>query len=372
MKVLLVAYYYKPYLGVGALRPTYWAEHMNEIDDSIVLDVLTAQKDVDDRSLPCGGTVKTADDSNKSFFSRFIKFDAGINWRISLKEYFQNSNLSYDVVILTGGPFLHFSIIKLLRKKMGCKIVLDFRDPFANSPNMKMSIYKKWMKKWLEKKYINNADEVITVNSICVELLNKGKKTVHVIDNGYDDDILKKVTGSKVSDRKKTDLHKLVYPGKFYRGAPPDNFFSILTSLDIQGKFIFEYIGKDHHLVPESQNIKINKQMPYEKALERVLLADTGIIFTGGKPFESTTKVFDYIGLEKNILIITNGVVRTGVLNDITENYPNVFWTVNNRDMILETLLKIKETPALVRYVEKEKYSRREGLKKLIKLLKNL
>lgn len=367
----MVSYYYKPYKGVGALRPTYWAEHIHELDPSITIDVVTAQEQIADRVLPGGGKVITVKDNKRSKFSKFIRFDPGLNWSLALQEFVVNLTIKYDTVVFTGGPFLHFSLAKVFKERFGSRIVLDFRDPFANSPNMKMSYYKRLVKNYLERRYTNVADVIITVNDVCAELLNIGnREKISIIDNGFDESILEKVLKNVDEPEKDKNLHKIIYPGKFYKGAPPNNLFEALLSPKLENKVIFEYIGDNSADVPVNDNIFSNGSMPYEKVLKKIYGSDTGVILTGGEPFESTTKIFDYIALEKNILIITNGKVRTGIIHEITKNYPNVFWSENKVQNIIEVIEKIRDLSHLGGFFNRMEYSRKEGLKKLIKVIK--
>ena len=133
----------------------------------------------------------------------------------------------------------------------------------------------------------------------------------------------------------------------------------------------FSYVGSDSSTIDEFNNVTNHGAKDYQSTIEIINSCDIGLIFTGGKPFESTTKIFDYIGLEKAILIITNGKVRTGNLHNITSNYPKIYWAENNESAIVSVLEQIKGDKLQVDYQEKHKYSRREGLKKLIEIIQD-
>ena len=90
-------------------------------------------------------------------------------------------------------------------------------------------------------------------------------------------------------------------------------------------------------------------------------------MFTGGLAFESSTKIFDYLGLNKIILIITEGVPKTGTLQQITEAYPNVFWAQNEFSAIRLAIDKISEHEIVM--VDTSEFSRAKGLEKLVKIL---
>ena len=162
-----------------------------------------------------------------------------------------------------------------------------------------------------------------------------------------------------------------VYPGKFYNDLNPGRFLEIIFGKDHVNDFSFSYVGSDSSTIDEFNNVTNHGAKDYQSTIEIINSCDIGLIFTGGKPFESTTKIFDYIGLEKAILIITNGKVRTGNLHNITSNYPKIYWAENNESAIVSVLEQIKGDKLQVDYQEKHKYSRREGLKKLIEIIQD-
>ena len=371
MKVLLVAYYFKPYKGVGGLRSTYWAENINELDSGIVMDVVTAQEQLTDESLPGNGKIFTVRDNKKSKLSKFIRFDPGINWRIPLSEFIEKLETKYDTVIFSGSPFLHFLLAKKMKKKMNCQIIFDFRDPFANNPYYKSSFLKMVVRKFLERIMINLANKCITVNEFCRGLIeNNNSIEIEIIENGFNEKIIDSVL-SGISQNE-VAKYSLVYAGKLY-GASPEPFLETISTPEYVNKINFCYIGPDFERVDRYNkgNFNVLKMLPYDKAINQVAMSNTGIIFTGGQPFQSTTKVFDYMGLNKNILIITEGKIRSGNIYEITKDYPYVFWAQNNSKSISEAIDKTLAVKYRNTFEMREKYSRKEGLKKLIKIIKN-
>ena len=362
MKVALISYFFEPYTGVGVIRPAYWARHISELDSSIVCDVITAQEDAPDE-LDSGKVKVIKILPEKGSLLSKIRIDAGVNWKKPLEKFFAENKGKYDALIFTGGPFMHFFAASGLK----CKIIFDFRDPFANNPNHNLNKFKRFIKRMCEKKLLKIADVSITVNEICRNLMeDHEKRRIEIIDNGYDEsviDICEKRAGSGVPK-------KIVYAGKFYAGISPDVFLNVLAKDENLHKFSFDYMGQENEKTESFNrgNFNVTSSVPYSEAVSRISLADIGIIFTGGKPFESTTKIFDYIGLEKTILVVTEGEPETGNIHEISKDYPNIFWCRNNEASIQKTLDEIYNFIPKP-YPEKEKLSRREGLKKLIGLL---
>lgn len=363
MRVALVAYFFEPYKGVGAIRATYWAKHIGELDPSIVCDVITVQADAPDEL--CSGKVKVIKiPQEKRFFFSKIRIDAGINWKRPLKKFFAENGDKYDAVIFTGSPFLHFFAAAGLK----CKVIFDFRDPFANNPHFHSSKLSVMIKKLCERRMLDIADVSITVNEVCRDLMeNHEKHRIEIIENGYDDSVIESVA---VSQKRSDARKKIVYTGKFYLGFRYENLLEILGKRENTEKFCFDYMGPENEKVAAFNrgNFNVSPLVPYREAVSRIAAADICVVLTPGKSFQSTTKIFDYIGLEKTILVITEGEPETGNIHEISKEYPNIFWCRNDEASIQKALNEIYDFVPKP-YPEKIKFSRRDGLKKLIGLL---
>ena len=111
----------------------------------------------------------------------------------------------------------------------------------------------------------------------------------------------------------------------------------------------------------------------YKEAVQIIASNDVGIIQTYGEDFQSTTKIFDYIRCKRAILIISNNHLNRGSIHEELLNYPNVFWSKNDKESILKEIKKIQESnftepPADCHL----KYSRSFQMDKLIDLIKRL
>ena len=270
MKVLFIAYYFEPYEGVGAKRISYWAKNIKRIDNNIkVCNVVTATEQTNNFNYDFIDNVYCVKDTRKSFFGKIFKFDPGASWLKNLKK-FTKENIdkhSYDYVVITGNPFLHFFIIKEYRK-LGIQTVLDFRDPFATNPrgirlDTTIKKLKSYILKRIEKYFIKNADYIITVNKYCGKLLQgheKFKNKIYIIDNGYDEQLL------KLLDTKKTEKKfplKICYAGKLYKDRNPLIFLDIINKKD---DFIFHHIGEESEYL-----IGLDKKESFSMELKVIL-----------------------------------------------------------------------------------------------------
>lgn len=371
-RVLFISYFFKPFTGVGAKRVTYWAENINKCDSNIKCDVITA---INPENCKYNNieNVYYIPNSKKTNLMSFIIKDEGLTWIADLKAFFKNHLLDkYDCIIISGGPFMHFSIGKFLKKKYGAKIIIDFRDPFAANPRFSNGAIKVLVKRYFENKFIKNSDAFLTVNQFCSNIIGTvSKEKNYIIENGYDENIIK-VIKDKTNYIQQNDIIKLSYIGTIYPDFNITNFFDVISTDRFKNKFSFSYAGKSEFKEYEDSNIYNYGLMNYEDALNLINKSQIGLIFTGGKAFESTTKIFEYIGLDKVILIITDGEIKTGNLYNITKNISHVYWCKNNKDSIGKTLMKIESSQFNICRTEKTDYSRAEGLKKLMKLINKL
>lgn len=373
-KILFISYQFEPSLLVGAKRVSYWANNICKVDETFECDVITATPQNTAMKVNKGSirSIYYVENKSKSLLTSFIK-DEGVTWKQDLTFFFkQNPELAYDFVLLSGGPFMHFSIAPFLKQKFNARIILDFRDPFSNNPRFGKQFLKKIVKRRLETKFIEHADIIISVNKYCLDLLSKKfehSNKYFIIDNGYNESVLEKV--SKIDlDRSKINL---VYAGKIYRQSHLSNLLKLITSTQYKDRYVFHYVGSNDLFFDRyrnSNNIILHGLKSYLETLNIISSSDVGIIFTSGDEFESTTKVFDYIGLEKTILIISEGRLKTGNLQEITKDYPSIFWCNNKTDDIEGILRNLNKKDLIFRYPNKDNLSRRQGLTKLISILK--
>ncbi|NLK95023.1 MAG: glycosyltransferase family 4 protein [Clostridiales bacterium] len=370
-KMLIIAYFFEPFKGVGTKRVSYWAQNINDISKGeIVCDVLTATDPEKAEFHGINNLYYVPNTHKKTILGSMIK-DEGLSWVTDIEKFCnENKIFNYDYVLISGGPFMHFSIAGYFKRKYNSKVILDFRDPFANNPRFVNNKIKNSIKSYFENKFIKNCDKYITVNKYCKELVGneRDKERAYIIDNGYDENIIDKI--NKSSKAKNTKLN-IVYTGTVYSDFNINNFLNVLREKEINEKVIFNYAGNNNE-IKDNYNIKNHGQLEYSKSLELMNNNDVGIIFTGGKPFESTTKIFEYIGCDKIIMIITDGEPKTGNIHEITKDLESVFWCKNNKEDIRNTINELLENNIQVNRKNKEKYSRRVGTQKLLQLFREL
>lgn len=362
MRVLFISYHFSPSPSVGAKRLSYWAGNINSHYPEIHCDVVTTTPS-DGGRFPFIDNVYCVPDPGTSPLRHCFKHDQGVTWRGDLKRFLLRHEAEYDACVITGGPFMHFGVTRIVKRKYRCGVALDFRDPFSNNPALTVPVWKQSIKAFFERGFIKQADALIVVNKYCRDLLRGDDKPTFIIDNGYDEDAIGKIA---VRRRRSGDRVKIVYAGKLLAHRDPKPFLEVLAEAGLQREFEFTHIGDPEALINRhsagADNIIELGRMDYDDTMRVVADNDVGIIFTSGENFESTTKIFDYIGLDKSIMIVTDGEPQTGSLHDITASHPSVFWCRNRHDEIRATLKKISAADLFFEYPDKTLFSRRRGL----------
>ncbi len=310
------------------MRAGYWSKTFPEVLNADV-NVITGQEDAS------GENVHVVPKSGSSIWTKVIA-DDGIIWKKNIQDYLaKNEVKSPDLVIITGGPFMHFGLTPWLKKKYGCRVILDYRDPFAINPGFKNGWLKVKIKQSVEKRFNAAADGLITVNEYCGKIIELfGKKPSVIAQNGYDETVKCEPNpvnlGSSLS---------FAYAGKFYFDPKP------IQEAIVREEVKLNYIGPDENQLDlNSEFIQSKGFVDYPTALDVIGKSDVGIIQTFGHEFQSTTKIFDYVRCERAILIVSDDKLHEGSIHDELERYPNVFWAKNDAKAIAEAIQEIKKS----------------------------
>ncbi|NVK65540.1 MAG: hypothetical protein HWE22_13190 [Flavobacteriales bacterium] len=355
--IWIIAFAFPPNKRVGAMRAGYWSKTFPEALNADV-QVITGQEDAS------GDNIHVVPKSGSSIWTKVIA-DDGIIWKKNIQAYLESHSFEApDLVIITGGPFMHFGLTPWLKKKYKCKVILDYRDPFAINPGFKNGWLKVKIKQWVEKRFNAAADGLITVNEYCGKIIELFDHKPSVIaQNGYDETVKCEPEQVKLGESP-----SFAYAGKFYFNPEP------IQKAIIDEKVELHYIGPDENqLELQNEYIKSKGFVDYPTALDVIGKCDVGIIQTFGHEFQSTTKIFDYVRCERAILIVSDDKLHEGSIHDELAQYPNVFWAKNDAKAIAEAIRKIKQST----YQQPpngfaDKYSRHYQLTGVVELIEKL
>lgn len=360
MKVVLISYYFDPFPGVGAKRTSYWAEHFKEFD--VEVEVITSTEQIEKKK----EIVFLPNTNRFNLLGKLIK-DPGLTWKHDLIEYFESIvNFEFDFAIFSGGPFMHFGVGNYLQKKYGCKVILDYRDPFGNNPRHKDSFFKRTIKTFYEKRFNRKADAITTVNEICKQDMSYSDK-VTIIPNGFDEHKL--LTGKTGGSHTSIINGLILNGGKLYTDFRLEPFLDVLMENE---SLMFRQIGEQSSTIESINNDRIKSFgfLSYLELLVGIEEAEICTVLTGGAPFETPTKTYDYIGLNKKILVVTEGELNKGGIQSILSDYPNVQWSKNEKNAIRGAIEKLQNQELFK--IDPFPFSRSASLEKLVALLNAL
>ena len=341
--ITFISYYFYPYKEVGAKRVTYWANNLYKYSNyDVTVYTSTIQK--------------SFVDSSKNNNLKIVRIKAPFNnpliWALKIipiliKSFYTRKS----IYILSGGPFGFFYLTYLI-KLFGSKVILDFRDPFAKNPLHNVSFYKRILKTLYEYLVCLPADKIITVNRYCGKIICASQNKISYIDNGYDDTQIKKIKNTAV------ELKTIGYAGKLSIGRNLNLFLEKLQKSRYYKNYKVKYIGNDYKKICNKYKYMVENFgfKDYLSTLKILNKCEITLLLYGGEKFESSTKIFDYMGLKKPIIAFANKKKGIGQVDRILKNYPHTFYLS-------------KKINFNISKVNAKKFSRKNGLKSLLKIL---
>lgn len=376
-RVLFISFDFHPHKGVSSFRNSYWAQNlMNASNHEMESYVVTSKKDAahhpDNANIKKIFYVPIA--PSRPLFSYLVE-DEGLLWKKNLINFIKNhKELMPSVVIITGSPFMHFSITKQIKAVWKSKVILDFRDPFANNPSFGISKFKSKIKSLFENYWISLADQILVINSLCKNLLTQSPEVLNkskIISNGFDERQIRKIPPPTEQHRKL----RLIYPGRLLSTYNFQNVLTAISNPTLKDQIELFFLGKKDAILQSldhPSNFIFHDEKDAIETLQYIQNADIGLIMRGENLFSSTTKVYDYIALNKPILVVSGQDETQGPLHQILQNYPCVVYSKNNPQDIALSLQQFLAKKLNFDYPDKMQFSREHGLKQLIQIIKEL
>jgi hypothetical protein len=375
--ILLVSYFFGDSRTVGVQRTNYWHARIPELYPGATVTTATATpgKYPDGRvvvvpdlgsahlldplgqPLPWASAFIETEKENARNFSTLSHF-----WRIGLERYFKDLDEVFDIVIISGNPFPVFDFAAFAKRQWSCRVILDYRDPFANNPRI---LYKPEAREWaryIERGHNFQADLVTVVNAHCIPLVEAGDElNKAIVPNGYDERWLQ----DSMPRFSETDgLVHFVHAGTFYHYNSPGDLIASFRTRNHK----FHQIGN----TPSSSftglgvdAIECHGSLPYDEVLTLISQCDCGVVFVSESGFDTPTKMYDYLAHGLDLLIVSPGRVKAGAVADRLEGLDGVFWVSNTQDELSAFLRAYSPSPSRRRESQTNSFSRRESTMKL-------
>jgi len=291
-----------------------------------------------------------------------------------------------DVLITTGPPHSLHLIGMQLKHAMGIKWLADFRDPWTTihyHQALRLNQRSQIKHEHLELEVLNTAD-VITVTSPTTksEFRLKTKVPIHVITNGYDEDIEEKVV-------ELDPYFSISHIGSLLSGRNPVIFWKILKEiseelptfnkdlqLNLAGAVSEEVINSisENGLTSHTQYlgyISHAEALKLQKRSQLLLLVEmdrpeTKCIIPG--------KLFEYLAAKRPIIAF--GPQGSDIKDILDDTKAGLFFDWKNNDSVKSTILKYYDDfkNKRLEIVPKDirKYSRKELTHKMANLINSL
>ncbi|MFB1052064.1 glycosyltransferase [Paraliobacillus sp. JSM ZJ581] len=262
-----------------------------------------------------------------------------------------NENNPTDIIVTVGFPFSTHLLGMKIKRKFGCRLILDYGDPWSFNPsNETIPKWRSRLDYFFEKKVINHSDYItVTTDSTCSQykkIYNLSNK-IKVIRQGVDLVKYNSVFNQNTDKKRKTNIIKLFYSGIFYYDIRnPKQFFRALSLIDfnritdltiditIAGKmeqYVLDYVNK----LSFSKNLIINfiGNIPFEDVIRLQIECDSLLYFGNEGDLQVPGKLYEYIAARRPIFAIAP------VFDESCE-----IITKNNRGFVVENdAFKIKE-----------------------------
>jgi len=345
MRILIISYLYPPIWEAQSVRWYYVSKTLAKLGASV--DLLTVKlpgaEDISDINVmrispgPYEGmlfTYKTskgietpelsAKRRTSSIFSalkkvyRFLRKggnylllgDVRNEWFVSFLAFYvrflRQRIEDYDFVIVAHEPMVDL-FIGLFLKKMHPRIrlVVDMADPL--SADYYPGVWKPILSR-LEKRILSVGELILLTNEAIAEhYRDKYRVSGHkffILTQGFDEDLFRNL---RYKGAPREGEVKLFYAGSFYPFRNPKNFFRALSKT--RG-FKFYYAGRSEEYIPRellrSKKVVYLGALPHPRVLEIARKMDVLVYFSNEQRLQLAGKIFEYMGLKKPILCITN------------------------------------------------------------------
>ncbi|MHA6280672.1 glycosyltransferase family 4 protein [Salinimicrobium sp. CAU 1759] len=313
-------------------------------------------------------------DARKFWIKPSVKF---------LSEYLKENSI--DTIITTGPPHSMHLIGLKLKKELGINWIADFRDPWTQiGYHSKLKLLSSSQKKheMLELEVLQNADKIITTSfTTKKEFLEKTRRPIEVITNGYDVEEVEKLP----LDQKFT----LSHIGSLLSGRNPGNLWKALAELiseneDFAADFQLKLIGAVGEPVLESINssglknhVFLKDYVSHKEALQ--LQRSSQLLLLIEIDSEETKgiipgKIFEYMISERPILAVgpEGADIQRIIKQTNTGNYFLYHQKGEIKDLLLENYKLFKKGELKSFPIGLKQYSRKSLTKDLAKQINEL
>lgn len=384
MNILIISPYYPPESTVAVVRMASLSRFLIECnhDVTVLRNRYNMMNDKQNPQMEIPSGVKAYEVGISTKGSGFKAFQQNYkNYLAELNTLLANE--TFDVTIISAGPFYTLPLTKYLKVKHKMNCIVDFRDLWTfDYRGIKQllkikNILTKPLSYLIELRSLKYADKVVTVTSgwrnKLIKYFPMYKEKFYVIYNGYDDSLL-----VESFLQSKSDEIILGFFGKlsYYSHSYTLKFFEAVKSLIDTYELKILQVGDI-----EEETINIMSSLDYPKtdftytgfmdykAGIQVVSSSRVFIIIDIRDSGLGTKVYDYIYMNKPIIYI--GKKNTDLANFVS-GFVNGY-ACETVDEITEALETIVENDVYHLYddLEKSEYSRSYQNQRYLELIRS-
>lgn len=375
-RVLLVSYFGPPTTLVSVQRLSYWHDQLTplaaERGEKLHVEWLTAT--AAGRAVPRVRSIADPSDQlgegrrDQLLDMHDLKVPTiGVAWLDAIANAIGSWPDRFDTVIISVGPFGYVDLGEVVKAQWDARVIIDFRDPYGGDARMGFTLDRRTWVNAHERRAIASADAIVSVNDRCLDVIGPGISIPRqIVNNGYDDEAVREAQAGftpLIDD----DFIRLIYCGTIFRQLPLDDVLDALSAT----RHRLLHAGRDQSPSQALQSHVVGQSLGFitdRIELNRTLLGcDAGIVRVGGEATTATTKIFDYIGTDLDIIIVTDGAPRSGAIHQMTDGLSGVFWVQNDPDELSEFFDSYK--PSKTPRPERESFSRRAQTEAMLDLI---
>ena len=278
--------------------------------------------------------------------STFLEFpDRQTDW-LPFAVYNGFKKIKKDKIdcIFSSSPKHSCHIIACVLKKLtGCRLTIEFRDPWARVPWIKekrekdlIERIKHHLIKWFEMAVVKIADDVIFVTEEMKDDFAHTYPTFvnkfHTLYNGFDEDLRIELKSDHTNPMNK---NRIVFShlGALYQKRNPDTLIHALKSIlqdakhPLREKIIFQFVGSISDELYNVSKLPVKfgfenqivfvPPVSYQESLQLMSQSDVLVVLQPGTTLQIPGKLYDYLNFGLPILAIGE---HGGALHQIIEN----------------------------------------------------
>jgi glycosyltransferase involved in cell wall biosynthesis len=295
----------------------------------------------------------------------------------------------FDVVVSTSGPFIvHFVAHRVKKSGWAKKWVADFRDLWCDNHIYPGLFPFTLVEKYYEKKFLKCADLVTTVSEPLKTTLEKKRKGVHVIENGFDPEDLQNLCKDSVFA--KDGRVRIVHTGSIYYGKQdPEPLFQAIAAiaetdpalvnslevilvgpnqeplLSLVEKYKISHLVRLGGLVDRKESLRMQRDADFLLFLPWNDVKEEGIL---------TGKLFEYLFSNTPILAFGGSKLDGGkkLISEMGAGFCFEFKEQDALKAFLVKALKERKKVSLSHFCKLKKFTREELANKLLQLMEAL